>query len=218
MEAISPYLVIGGFALVVVSYIWLVALAYIRSTKSGVIATIFFPFAYFSGLRHWKTGRWPLAVFVLGIVSAGFPPIYSRLTPVDLGPRERIVNGELHVTLTGWDKTDYSILTRKPEIVVLQMANSDVNDTTIGYLKNMKKLRDLDLNHTAVTDACLPVLASLPALEGVKLSQTKVTDEGFSKSLMQSASLKNLDLRGTQVSKDVGHEWRDAKPGRRVMQ
>ena len=49
---------------------------------------------------------------------------------IDLGPREKIVDRELHVTLTGWNRNtaDYVVLRSKPDIVVLQMANPDVTD------------------------------------------------------------------------------------------
>jgi len=42
--------------------------------------------------------------------------------------RERLVDGQAHLTLTGWDRDDYSVLQARPQTVVLQMANADVTD------------------------------------------------------------------------------------------
>ena len=41
------------------------------------------------------------------LVITGFPPAYQLLAPIDLGPREKMVDGERHITLTGWDRKDY---------------------------------------------------------------------------------------------------------------
>ena len=132
------------------------------------------------------------------------PPLYVRLIPIDLGPRERLVGGEVHLTLTGWDRGDYSVLTRKPDAVILQMANPDVTDATLSYVKGMSRLRELDLNGTKITDLGLSALQGLPALETLRLRDTGVTDAGFRDVLATSETLKQLDLRGTKVSRQDG--------------
>ena len=99
--------------------------------------------------------------------------------PIDLGPREKIVDGQRHITLTGWDRKDYGFLGSKRDVVVLQMANPDVTDQTLEHLKGMNRLKELDLNNTQVTDAGLKVLSDLPALATLRLKNTKVTDQGF---------------------------------------
>ena len=66
---------------------------------------------------------------------------------------EKIVDGQRHLTLTGWDRKDYSILKLKPDVVVLQMANPDVTDESLESLQEMKALQELDLSGTQVTDA-----------------------------------------------------------------
>ena len=88
--------------------------------------------------RHWRKGLFPLALICLGIVITGFPPAYRALVPIDLGPRETIVNGQRHITLTGWDRKDYTFLGSKRDVVVLQMANPDVTDSTLGNLKGIQ--------------------------------------------------------------------------------
>ncbi len=113
---------------------------------------------------HWRRARLPLAVLVLGLVVGASPAVYSRLVPIDLGPREKLVDGELHITLTGWDQKDYSVLRARSDVVILQMANADVTDDTLQYLKGMEKLRELDLNNrrTRCTDHSLPSCSPLP--------------------------------------------------------
>jgi len=136
---------------------------------------------------------------------------------LDLKPRDKLVNGQRHLTLTGWDRKDYSFLKLNPDVVVLQMANPDVNDETIEALSGMKVLQELDLNGTQLTDAGLKVLKDLPALSDLRLARTKITDQGFHDELFSKSSLMRLDLRETQVSRETVQAWRESKPQRRVL-
>ena len=171
----------------------------------------------FRAFRHWRKGLLPLGLIGLGIAITGFPPLYRLMVPIDLGPRETVVNGQRHITLTGWDRKDYSLLGSKHDVVVLQMANPEVTDQTLEHLKGMNRLEELDLNNTQVTDAGLKILRDLPALASLRLQNTKVTDQGFQESLAGKATLMQLDLRGTQVSREAVQAWRKAKEGRRAM-
>src|SRR5437764_486641 len=83
-----------------------------------------------------------------------------------------------------------------PEVVVLQMANADVNDETLMFLRGMNQLRELDLNGTQVTDAGLPLLAALPQLKELRLARTKISDEGFRQYVASREALTKLDLTG----------------------
>jgi hypothetical protein len=168
--------------------------------------------------RHWRKGLAPLALIGLGVVITGFPPAYRLLVPIDLGPRERVVEGRRVITLTGWDRKDYGFLGSKRDVAVLQMANPDVTDQTLQRLAGMEQLQDLDLDNTQITDAGLKVLKDLPALATLRLKKTRITDQGFRESLADKASLMRLDLSGTQVSRESVEAWRKAKPGRRAMQ
>lgn len=169
------------------------------------------------GFRHWRKGLAPMMLIGLGLMITGFPPAYRLLVPIDLGPRERIVDGQRHITLTGWDRNDYTFLGSKQDVAVLQMANPDVTDRTLELLKGMNALKDLDLNNTQVTDAGLKILKDLPALNTLRLKNTKITDQGFQEELAGKESLLLLDLTGTQVSQGTAQAWRQAKNGRRVM-
>jgi hypothetical protein len=218
MENIFPYVFLGGLAVALLGFLTLVVVAFRVRWWWGVSSFVFPPMAFVFAFQYFKKSWIPLATIFLGLAVASFPPLYTRLMPVDLGPREKIVEGETHVTLTGWDRKDYSFLRRKPEIVVLQMANPDVNDATLDDLKEMTRLRELDLNDAGVTDAGLAVLAGLPALESLRLRNTKVSDKGFAGSLAPRDGLKQLDLRGTGVSREAVQSWKDAKAGRRALQ
>ena len=128
------------------------------------------------------------------------------------------MNGERHVTLTGWDRDDYSILRLLSDVSVLQMANPDVTDHVLESLHGMRNLHELDLNGTQVTDAGLAIIRDLPTLTTLRLARTKVTDKGFRDLLSTKDSLMQLDLRNTQVSQDTVKLWRAAKPERKAMQ
>ena len=167
--------------------------------------------------RRWKRALWPTIVFLIGMVAFAYPIIKTRMAVVDLGPLDREVNGERHLTLTGWDRDDYSVLQTMTDTVVLQMANPDVTDATLNYLENMSQLSVLDLNDTQVSDAGLASLAKLASLKTLKLRATKITDIGFRDHLMKLPALKQLDVRQTEVDSASIDEWKAAGEGRRAL-
>jgi hypothetical protein len=145
-----------------------------------------------------------------------YPQIQERFFPA--GERERMVEGELHLTLTGWDKTDYSLLDERPDAVVVQMANPDVTDETLRHLSAMMILKELDLSNTGITDEGLAAVAALPALKSLRLANTKITDDGFRKFLMDKESLLELDLTGARgVASKTLRQWKAAREGRRFV-
>ena len=154
----------------------------------------------------------------VGFAVVAAPIAFNQLARVDLGPREKLVDRELHITLTGWDRRDYSALAARPETVVLQMANPDVTDQTLVYLKGMTRLRELDLEGSQVGDEGLRELDALPGLETLRLKGTRITDAGFGRWLAPRESLRQLDLRDTRVGKESGRAWRASRPGRRLLQ
>jgi Ran GTPase-activating protein (RanGAP) involved in mRNA processing and transport len=127
------------------------------------------------------------------------------------------VEGQRHITLTGWDRKDYGFLGSKQDVVVLQMANPDVTDQTLEQLRKMDRLQELDLSNTQVTDAGLKILRNLPALRSLRLKNTRITDPGFHEFLAGKDSLMQLDLRGTAVSQETAQAWRKDRDGRRVL-
>lgn len=159
----------------------------------------------------------PLLLLVGGLAVAAAPSAISRLFPIDLSEIDKMVNGERHLTLTGWNKSDYSLLKEKTDAVIVQMANPDVTDDTLALLADFKKLKTLDLNDTKITDAGLARLEQLPALDTLHLERTAVTDAGVLKHLKDHPTLRIIWLRATKVTPEAAEELKAAKKGRRVM-
>jgi hypothetical protein len=216
IEKLGLYLVAGALILLIAGWIWLLVTAFKVGKRWGLavllvppVAVLFIPF-------HWRRVRGPIVMLLLGLIVVAVPygVNYYRQHFVDLGPREKMVDGELHITLTGWDQKDYSIVRYRPQVVVLQMANKDVNDETLSNLKGLELLRELDLNDTDIGDDGLAILASLPRLEELRLARTHISDEGFHKYLAAKESLKKLDLTGTAVKGKTKRDWKKAQDGR----
>jgi hypothetical protein len=216
IEKTGFYLLIGGAVLVLVGWIALLTRAFRTRWYWGVSCLLLPPVALLFIAKHFRRAAPALVVIGLGVVVGALPygfNLYQRYF-VDLGPREKRVDGELHITLTGWDRSDYSLLGQRPEVVVLQMANSDVDDRVLENLRGMEQLRELDLNDTQITDAGLAVLAELPRLEELRLARTKITDDGFQRQLAGKESLKKIDLTGTAVKGKTKRDWKNAQRGR----
>lgn len=197
----------------------MVAAAFRTKTAWGLGTLFAFPIGVpLFSIFHFKRAVWPLCLGLLGVALSAGAIAVNRLAPIDLGERERMVNGERHLTLTGWDRKDYAFLKTKPDVVVLQMANPDVDDRTLEYLSGMTKLRELDLNDSQVTDAGLESLKTLSSLQSLKLKNTKITDQGFKRYLDSSDTLQKLDLRQTQVTKETAQAWKKRRSGRLLMQ
>ena len=211
------YATVTGLVLLIVAWIWLVILAFRRAWSWGFGVLLFPPLAIVFCCRPEREVRWPVRLLLVGVLLVAVPPLLNRLLPIDLGPYEKVVDGERHLTLTGWDQRRYDFLAGERDLVVLQMANADVTDATLQFLTGMDKLRELDLNNTAITDAGLAPLARLPALERLRLKNTKISDAGFREILSQAPALRELDLSGTAVTAESVAAWRKEKPGRRAM-
>lgn len=182
-----------------------------------VVQTIALRLFRVSPVRVWTRRIFPAVLISIGIIGLTLPAAITRFTPVDLGKHEARVDGERHVTLTGWDQTDYSILTRMPDVVVLQMANSDVTDQTLSYLAKLKSLRELDVAGSQITDAGVAKLSGLTKLQKLIISRTKVSDHGLGLLLDKLPELKQLDVRETRVTPAVLRLWLKAKEGRRAL-
>ncbi len=213
------YIALGGGVLAAIGLLWLIVAAFRVKWYWGLAVLVFLPVGLpIFVLRHFKPAALPLLVVAIGLAIGSAPIAFNKLKPVDLGPYEKKVGEETHLTLTKWDRKDYSVLAAKPSTVVLQMANPDVTDSTLTNLRGMTRLRELDLSDTQVDDDGLKELESLNLLDTLRLKETKITDEGFRKWLEPREALKQLDLRGTAVTKETGKAWRDAKAGRRLLQ
>ena len=85
--------------------------AFRQQWKWGVGTLVLPPTGFVFAARHPRKGAAPLILAVAGLLVAAAPAVYTLAVPLDLGPRETIVEGERHLTLTGWDRKDYSVLT-----------------------------------------------------------------------------------------------------------
>jgi hypothetical protein len=210
---------IAGFTLAAAGYVWLLHQAFAANQLWGTLV-FFLPvlapvYILVSLRRAWA----PALVMLAGaaFVAAPHGIKYYQREFVDLVERLKVVEGEQHVTLTGWDKTDYALLERLNDTVVLQMANPDVTDATLQHLQGMSRLQELDLNDTQVTDAGLKLIAQLPKLQRLRLRKTRITDEGFRESLMPLELLRNVDATGTAVKGSTLREWKKLQVGREYL-
>jgi hypothetical protein len=217
MELRAFYMQLGGIAVALLAWIWLLVRAFRQHRRWGLGALVFPPVgAVFAG-RHPQRGGIPLVITLICLLVAAIPALYTLYVPLNLGAREKVVEGEKHLTLTGSDAKEAPDLQKKQDVAVLQMANPDVTDQSLESLKGMKVLRDLDLSGTQITDIGLNILKDLPALSALRLARTKITDAGFRSALFGKDSLMQLDLRGTQVSDETVKAWLDVNPKRRVL-
>ncbi|MEZ6065281.1 MAG: hypothetical protein R3B90_06145 [Planctomycetaceae bacterium] len=217
MDQLYEYLFLGGIALAVVGWLWLLVAAFRVSWKWGLGILLVPPVAVFFIIRHWRLAKPPIGIVLAGLVLAAAPAIYTRVAPIDLGPRQTVVDGETHITLTGWDQRNYQVLRQWPGVAVLQMANPDVTNDTLRLLEESSRLRELDISDSQVTDDGLAIVGKLPVLETLRLKNTAITDAGFRTHLLEHPTLLRLDVTGTKVSSELIREWRKANPQRRAM-
>jgi hypothetical protein len=215
MELYYAYVIAAGAIIAGAGFVGLIIAAF-RTHALWGFATLFVIGAPFFVLFKYAQARRPVWIMASGVAIAAAPYGVNFVQQhfIDLGPRDKIVDGERHLTLTGWDKKDYSVLRARPDTVVLQMANADVTDATLDYLKPMSQLRELDLNDTQVTDAGLTKIHDKP-LVILRLRNTAITDAGFRGNLLTLDSLMELDLRATAVEPATFREWKALKPGKR---
>jgi hypothetical protein len=219
MEKASFILTVAGFAIAAAGYVWLLWRTFRASEAWGTVLfflPVFVPVYVLISLRR-SLAPALLMLLGAGVVASPHGIRYYQQRFLDLGERQALVDGEVHVTLTGWNRHDYSILEKIPDTVVLQMANADVKDETLAYLKDMSKLRELDLNDTLVTDAGLKRLGDLPKLQQLRLRNTSITDEGFQANIAPLESLRNVDVTGTKVSSKTLRAWKNVKSGREYL-
>ena len=189
METRAFYLQVGGVAVAVLVWLWLIVLAFRQGRAWGWGSLLVPPVGLVFAGRHPRKGTAPLIVLALGLLAAAAPAVYMLCVPLDLAERVKLVDGRRHVTLTGWDRKDYSLLGLMPDVSVLQMANPDVTDEVLEKLRDMKALQELDLNGTPVTDAGPGGPPKPTRMETLRLARTRITDNGFHDVLLSKDSL-----------------------------
>jgi Leucine Rich repeat len=214
LEKYAIYVIVLGVLITVVGFIWLVVRAFKYRPLWGWAVLLCPPTGAIFIWRHFSLVRGPLRVLVLAclIAASPFALNYYERHFIPLKPYEQVLNGELRITLTGLKDFDYATLREKPLVVVLQMANPDVDDRTLENLKGMDRLAVLDLNGTHISDEGLAVIAVLPQLNTLRIARTKITDEGFRANLISKNSLLYLDLTGTEIKGKTKREWKAQRP------
>jgi hypothetical protein len=216
-EVVGVGLLFGGLLLLVAGLIWLIVQSY-RSrgfllALLLLLTTPFGPLAY--GLIHFRKCLRPLVLILAGLLVGAVPFAFSHGLELlmGLGERERIIAGERHLVLTGWDRPDYSILNSRTDVVVLEMANPNVDDETLKLLLPLTKLRELTLNDSVISDAGLQLLRQLPALESLRIARTKITKDGIVELLADPpAKLKELDVSGNSIPASALRKWKNQEP------
>lgn len=196
-EQIGVVLIFVGLLAAIVGFFWLVGRG---------LAVLF-------GRRETRQLLVPLAVLGGGLVVGASPFAYQSLylRIVGFGERERVIDGDRALTLTGWDRDDYALLAERPDTVIVELGNPDVTDETLDLLLAMPKLRELTLNDSAITDAGLATLARLPALERLRIARTRVTPEGIERLLEAPPEhLRELDVSGNDIPTTILRAWKNA--------
>ncbi|MCY3016812.1 MAG: hypothetical protein NT171_19230 [Planctomycetota bacterium] len=155
----------------------------------------------------------PAALLVAGLVIGAVPfaAQHLYLSIVGLAERERVVNGRPALVLTGWDRSDYSILATKPGTEILEMGNADVTDATLDLFAGLPKLRELTLNDTRITDAGLVKLLTLKQLESLRIARTAVTPEGVAAFLADAPPpFREIDVTGNNIPTSILRKWKNA--------
>jgi hypothetical protein len=216
-EEHALYIFALGAVVALLGLLWLYVRAFREGVAWGLAVLLVPPVAVVFIIRHFRKAIGPICLLVLaGLIGATpYAVNYYEQHFMPLQPYEQMVDGELRITVTGLTDFDYATLKKKLDTVVLQMANPEVDDQTLEYLKGMEKLRDLDLNGTRITDQGLAILATLPNLKTLRLARTKITDDGFRTHLLGKETLVHLDLTSTEVKGKTKREWKKHRPAER---
>ncbi len=205
-----------GALFLVAGTLWLIHNAYRTRRWLGVLLalTLFMGTPLIFGLIRFRQNKRPLLLMLSGIIIGSIPfgADHAYEFVFGLGERERVIDGDRFLTLTGWDRKDYAaVLSRKKDVAVLELGNSDVTDETLRLLTELPRLKELTLNDTMVTDAGLKTLRTLPALENLRLARTKVTKEGISEFLaVPPPKLLKIDVSGNSIPASALRKWRNA--------
>jgi hypothetical protein len=216
-EVVGVGLLFGGLFLLVVGLLWLIIQAYRSSgillAAVLILTTPLGPLIY--GLIHFRKSLKPFVLILAGLLIGAVPFAFSHGLELlmGLGERERIIAGERHLVLTGWDRPDYSILASREDVVVLEMGNPNVDDQTLKLLLPLSKLRELTLNDSVISDEGLQTLRQLPALQSLRIARTKITKDGVVEFLADPpAKLKELDVSGNSIPASALRKWKNQEP------
>ncbi len=101
------------------------------------------------------------------------------------------------------------------KVTDLKLDRTQITDSGLKELTNMRNLTEIGLQDTKITDSGLKELTKLQKLTTLGLSDTKITDEGL-KEVAKLQELALLTLRGPQVTKAGVAELKKALPNCRI--
>jgi hypothetical protein len=220
MEVAVGYILAVAVVTAAVGWVWLLVAAFSAGWGWGIGTVLFPPVGLLFIPLRWSYSNGPASLLLLAGLLAGASQGLAYHERLHLfRERDRLVDGERHLHLTGWAKKDYSVLQQCTDVVQLYLANPDVTDETLHYLEGMSQLQLLDLDNTKVSDEGLATIARLPALRKLRLRNTAVTEAGFRKHLQPLPNLMELTVPRAPgspngVNDRTRRAWITAKPGR----
>ena len=92
-------------------------------------------------------------------------------------------------------------VTKSGKILAVDFRTSTrpATDADVRLLQGQSRLKDVNLESAAITNASIDDLSNLPALLTLDLQRTAISDEGLS-TLGETKQLRLLLLRGSQVT------------------
>jgi internalin A len=115
-------------------------------------------------------------------------------------PGKPVIKVDLHQTTIS--DADLAVLAAFPDLQILDLRLTRIGDEGVVHLKNLKKLRFLNLFRSQLTDTGLTYLNRMSELETLLIGGTKVSDKGMVH-LKSFKTLKKISLFDTQVG-DAG--------------
>jgi len=112
------------------------------------------------------------------------------------------LEGLLELRLDGSSITGealHSVMTL-PNLVILSLAETQVNDDSLAILAKHPKLLYLSLDKTKITDQGLEHVAAIPNLGSLTLWRTAVSDNGCA-TLAKMSQLRSLSLDETRITR-----------------
>ena len=217
-EGMWIYFLLAGLVLFILGYYW-TAFRAVRESSLWWRLGYLPPLALLYPLFRLGKVVLPVMVMFLGGLLLATPFVFTRVIEPMLPrhPWEKMVDGELHLTVTGLKNFGYADLKKSPKAVVLQMANPEVTDETLKHLVDMISLKEIDLSGTQISDEGLATLKKLPSLSTVRLKGTKITDEGFKNTIGAGDWIMEVDVRETKVEGKTLRFWKASKEGRKFL-
>jgi hypothetical protein len=122
------------------------------------------------------------------------------------------ISGNSEVTDTGLQR-----LSQLKDLEYLDIGFTSITDTGLTHLAKLTKLRSLLLNGLgeALTDKGLTTLRSLPQLEELRINSANVTDKSVA-TILGFKALKSLDISHTRITEEGVRNIRAALPNCKI--